>query len=520
MKEAILVILLLANMTTFAIEERTKLVVGITISNFYPEWLMFYKNDLSEGGFKRLVSQGKHVVADYNYMYSQTGVDHSTIYSGMLPAEHGIVAHEWFDRLRNKRQNNVVDQEYMLIGDAGEGVSPRKLGSLTLGCVMKMNNPFSKVFSIAANSEEAVLSGGNAADMALWFSTYNGKWISSNYYTDSLPYWLSVYNKRIESDFFIRRGWRALADENTNNTTLKLKSKVGLTNNFFYDLMQAKRKYSTYQILKATPYMNTLIVKLATELVKNENIGQDNDADLLALSFSCLDYMNRDFDIYSREFYDVVMRLDKDIERLLSDLDSQVGKDSYTVFLTFSETRELLPRDLQKVRLTSEYFSIFKAVALMKSFLSSMYGPGDWIVDYDASQIYLDRTLIEKNKISLKEIQDKIADFLVEFEGVSRVVTAHALTHNATTAGSGVLFQNAFSQKRSGDVLYSLQPTWVADLKDREEYYAHYSKRHRVPLYLYGAGIPVNMSSRCQMTQLLSVICQILQIPIPYTADQ
>lgn len=520
MKKAILAILLLASMTAFAVEEKTKLIVGITVSNFYPEWLMIYKTNLSEGGLKRLVSQGKRVVADYNYMYSQTGVDHSTIYSGMLPAEHGIVAHEWFDRLRNKRQSNVADQECMLIGDAGQGASPRKLGSLTLGDAMKMHSPFSKVFSIAANGEEAVLSGGSAADMALWFSEYNGKWISSNYYADSLPYWLGVYNKQIESDFFIRRGWMSLADEDANNTALKLKSKVGLANNFFYDLMQAKRKYSTYRILKATPYINTLIVDLAEELVTNENLGRDNDADLLALNFSCLDYMNRDYDIYSREFQDVVMRLDRDVERLLSDLDAKVGKGNYTVFLTFSEARELLPRDLQKIRLTSEYFSIFKAVALMKSFLSSMYGPGDWIVDYDASQIYLDRTLIERNKVSLKDMQDKIADFLVEFEGVSHVMTAHALTHNAATAGSGVLFQNAFSQKRCGDVLYSLQPTWVADLKDREDYYARYSKRHRVPLYLYGAGISLNMDSKCQMTELLAIMCQILRIPVPYTADR
>lgn len=520
MRKAILAIMLLVNVSAFAIEKKTKLVVGITVSNFYPEWLMIYKNDLSERGLKRLVSQGKRCIADYNYMYSQTGMDHSTIYSGMLPAEHGIVAHEWYDRLRNKRQSNIADQEYMLIGDAGQGVSPQKLEALTLGSAMKMNSAFSKVYSIAANGEEAVLSGGSAADMALWFSTYNGKWISSSYYADSLPHWLCVYNKNIESDFFIRRGWMSLADENANNTALKLKSKVGLANNFFYDLMQAKRKYNTYQILKATPYMNTLIVDLATELVKNENLGRDNDADLLALNFSCLDYMNRDYEVYSREFQDVVMRLDKDIERLFGELDAKVGEGNYTVFLTFSEARELLPRDLQKMRLTSEYFSIFKAVALMKSFLSSMYGPGDWILDYDASQIYLDRALIEKNKISLKDMQDKIADFLVEFEGVSHVMTSHALTHNAATAGSGVLFQNAFSQKRSGDILYSLQPTWVADLKDREDYYAYYSKRHRVPLYLYGAGVPAGIPEKCQMTELLSIMCQILKIPVPYTADR
>lgn len=68
---------------------------------------------------------------------------------------------------------------------------------------------------------------------------------------------------------------------------------------------------------------------------------------------------------------------------------------------------------------------------------------------------------------------------------MARVLTAHSLTHNASSSGVEVLFQNAFSQKRSGDVLYALQPTWVPALKDREDNYARYSKRNKVPLYLY-----------------------------------
>ena len=207
--------------------------------------------------------------------------------------------------------------------------------------------------------------------------------------------------------------------------------------------------------------------------------------------------MNRDYGVYSREFQDVVMRLDRDVEKLLNELDSRVGKGNYTVFLTFSEARELLPEELAKMRLTSGYFSIFKAVALLKSFLNLVYGEGEWILDYDAEQIYLDRHMIE-------------------FEGVGHVLTAYSLTHNASSAGKEVLFQNAFSQKRSGDILYSLVPTWIPTLKEREDNYARYSKRNRVPLYLYGAGVP----QECQMTALLPMLCRILEVPVPYTAGK
>lgn len=67
-----------------------------------------------------------------------------------------------------RRQNNVINDEASLIGDEGKGMTPDWLQALTLGCAMKMNNVFSKVYSVAVNGEEAVLSGGSCANLALW----------------------------------------------------------------------------------------------------------------------------------------------------------------------------------------------------------------------------------------------------------------------------------------------------------------------------------------------------------------
>lgn len=503
-----------------ATEPGTKLIVGMTVNNFYPEWLKIYRNELSEGGFKRLLEGGQSVVADYNYLFSQTGVDQATIYTGLLPAEHGIPVHQWYDRLREKRQSNVASEKYLAIGEeeGQSGLSPERLQALTLGCALKMNNSFAKVYSISLNGEDAVLSGGNCSDMAFWLSENNGKWTSSEYYADSLPGWLKLYNAKIESDFYIRRGWMPLEMENVNQTALKLKSKIGVGNRFFYDISQAKRKFDTYRVLKATPYANTLVTDLAECLIMEEKLGKDNDADLLMLNFSCLDYMNRDFGVYAPEFRDLLLRMDQNLAKLFAVLDEKVGKGSYTFFLTFSEARELLPEEMEKMKISAGYFSIFKAVALLKSYLNLVYGAGDWVMDYDAGQIYLNRGLIEKNKLSLKEVQDKVADFMVEFEGVARVLTANSLTHNVSSSGTEVLFQNSFSQKRSGDILYGLQPTWVPELKDLEDSYARYSKRNKVPLFLYGAGIHTPERQECYMTDVLPTLCDVLGISVPYTA--
>lgn len=521
MRKIFLIGLLFVAAMANASESKTKLVVGITISNFYPEWLSVYRNDLSEGGLKRILNGGKRAMADYNYLFSQTGVDQATIYTGMLPSAHGVVQHQWYDRLRNRRQGNVASEQHTLIGEEqdGNGLSPEGVQALSLGCAMKMHDAFAKVYSISMNGEEAVLSGGNCANMALWFSETNGKWVSSKYYADSLSGWLKDYNSKMESDFYIRRGWMPLAEETSNSTALRLKNKVGAGSSFYYDINQAKRKFDTYRVLKATPYANTMVVDLAGRLIKEEKLGTDNDADFLSLHFSCLDYMNRDFGVCAPEFKDLLLRLDRDVERLFEILDKQAGKENYSVFLTFSEARELLPEELEKMNIASGYFSVFKAVALLKSYLNVVYGEGEWIQDYDAGQIYLNRSLVEKNKLSLKDMQDKVADFMIEFEGVAWVFTAYSLTHNVSSSGVGALFLNSFSQKKSGDVLFSLQSTWIPELKDAEDNYARYSKRNKVPLFFYGAGVGEMLRPECEMVDVLPTLCRMLNIPIPYMAQ-
>lgn len=520
MKRLVLMLFVLLGSKGLFAEGKPKLVVGVVISHFYPEWLDMYETNLSEGGFKRLMKQGAKVNANYNYMYTQTGVDHASIYTGMLPTEHGIVSRMWYDRLRKKRQNATVSDRYKEIGeqqaDSIQSLSPDYLQTISLGSAMRLNNPLSKVYSVAMNGEEAVLSGGSSAHLAIWFSEKTGKWISSSRYSQQLPGWLTTYNGQVKSDYFVNKGWMMLADE--GKSAARIKNKFGMVNNFYYDIARSKKEYNTYRVLKATPFANTLVRELAEKMIDEERLGVDNDPDLLAINFSCLDYMSRDFAIDSGEEQDMLTRLDLDMEALLNHLDTKVGKGNYTLFVTFSEARELMPEDLQKLKVNSGYFSIFKAVALLKSYLGLVYGPGEWIVDYDQGQIYLNRDLVEKNKLNLKEMQDRVADFLIEFEGVAKVMTAYSLTHTSFPDGVNRLVQNSFSHKRSGDVLFCIHPTWVSELKELEDSYFRHSKRPIVPLYLYGAGVKVGVKGNHMMSDLLPTLCEMMGINTPYTA--
>ena len=93
-------------------------------------------------------------------------------------------------------------------------------------------------------------------------------------------------------------------------------------------------KTTDFDIIKSTPWGNSLTTDFAIEALEKENLGADAITDFLAISFSSTDYIGHKFGVNSKEVQDAYLRLDLDLERLLNKLDTKVGAGQYTVFLT------------------------------------------------------------------------------------------------------------------------------------------------------------------------------------------
>ena len=93
-------------------------------------------------------------------------------------------------------------------------------------------------------------------------------------------------------------------------------------------------KKNSFGILKATPYGNTITKDLAIACLKNEKLGKDEFADILAISFSSPDIIAHSYGPRSVEMEDVYLRLDLDIAELIKTLDAEVGANNYVIFLT------------------------------------------------------------------------------------------------------------------------------------------------------------------------------------------
>ena len=76
--------------------ERPKLVIGLAVDQMRWDYLYYYYNEFGEGGFKRLLNEGfsceKTLI---NYTPTVTAIGHTSIYTGSVPALHGIAGNNF-----------------------------------------------------------------------------------------------------------------------------------------------------------------------------------------------------------------------------------------------------------------------------------------------------------------------------------------------------------------------------------------------------------------------------------------
>src|SRR6478609_7222078 len=97
---------------------RPKLVVGIVIDQMRWDYLYRYYNIYKEdGGFKRLLNEGFTCENTFiPYTPTVTAAGHTCVYTGSVPAIHGIMGNEWYDRLQHKTMYCSEDENVNSVG--------------------------------------------------------------------------------------------------------------------------------------------------------------------------------------------------------------------------------------------------------------------------------------------------------------------------------------------------------------------------------------------------------------------
>src|SRR3954447_26390283 len=117
-----------------------KLVLLIAVDQFRADYLARFDSEYKEG-FRRLLTDGAvFTSAKLEHYPTVTAIGHSTMLSGAIPADSGIVGNDWFDRQTGATVTSVSDPSAEVIGGGAPGTaaSPRRLLASTVGDELKM----------------------------------------------------------------------------------------------------------------------------------------------------------------------------------------------------------------------------------------------------------------------------------------------------------------------------------------------------------------------------------------------
>jgi predicted AlkP superfamily pyrophosphatase or phosphodiesterase len=508
---------------------RPKLVVGIVVDQMRYDFLYRYWSKYSAGGFRRLVQQGFSCEnTQYNYVPTYTGPGHAAVYTGATPAITGIIGNEWFVREGGRATYVTDDSTVSTVGSTSTAgkMSPRHLLSSTITDELRLATQMqSKVIGIALKDRGSILPAGHTPSAAYWYDGATGNWITSNYYMNDLPQWLKEFNARKLSDQYLSKPWSTLLpmDQYTESLPDDQPFELpfgGETKAVFpHDLPKLKQN-SDYDLLRRTPFGNTLTLDLALETLRQEKMGKGSATDFLALSFSSTDYVGHQFGPDAIETEDTYLRLDRDLEKLLTFLDSWVGKDQVLIFLTADHGVAPVPAYMKKLKIPAGIFpgsSIVKTT--LKAHLDENLGKGDWLMDYGNSQIYLNRPFIQSKKLSVADVQRRAAEFMALQEGVAFAIAAADLpmlsAHNPTYQR----MLSGYNRARSGDVLLVLEPSWFDGnpaSKGGTTHGSNYSYDTHVPLVWYGWNVaPGSTVAPVHITDIAPTVASMLKILEP-----
>ncbi|MDO8367192.1 MAG: alkaline phosphatase family protein [Saprospiraceae bacterium] len=528
-----LLLLFAANAATAqtAPPSKPKIVVGIVVDQMRYDYLYRYQRHYGPGGFNRLLKGGFSCEnTRFNYVPTYTGPGHAAIYTGTTPSLNGIIGNDWWDpELRIKRYC-TADKRHRTVGgtaktDPGTGQhSPVALLSSTITDELRLSNNFrSKVASVCLKDRGSILPAGHIPNACYWFDDASGNWITSTYYPDSLglPKWVSDYNARRWPDTFLNKTWEMGHAPTESFDNWNYVGKYGSLKGGFPHDFAAARASGSYGVLRFTPYGNTLVTNFAMETIDAMELGADEWTDFLCVSYSATDYCAHQFGVHAQETEDMYVRMDRELSRFFEYLERKFGKDNVLVFLTADHGGAETPVHLNKLHIPAGVFEESTLEDRLEKSLEMIFGTsGNYIQAVENQQIWLNWDALADLDMKPEEVAQAIGGQIRSLPGVYDVLTRHELEMLPAEYPFVSELRRGIHPRRSGDMIYLLDPAWHADDKafstGGTTHGSPYPYDTHVPLVWYGWRIQPGESHKIvSITDIAPTLAAMLRIMEP-----
>lgn len=507
---------------------RPKLVVGIVVDQMRWDYLYRYYDRYSNSGFKRMLNEGFTCENTMlNYVPSYTAIGHSTIYTGSVPAIHGIAGNDFIVQATGESLYCTQDDNVQSVGtkdknDTAGKMSPFNLKASTITDELKLATNFrSKVVGVSIKDRGSILPAGHAANAAYWFDGESGNWISSTWYMAELPKWLKDFNNKEMAKKYLDKDWNTLYPINTyaqstNDDNIYEETYKGADKVKFPIKTSDLVKKNGLGLIRSTPYGNTLTLDVARLVIENEQMGNNKVTDFLAVSLSSPDYIGHQFGPNSVKVEDNYLRLDKDLSDFFAFLDQKVGKGNYTVFLTADHGGAHNGQFLKDNKIPAGNWDAKTINDGLNKFLSDKFGANNLVLTLSNYQVNYNYKQIGSS-VDMDDLREATIRYMQKVEGVAYVVETAKVSEATIPAVIKEKIVNGYNRDLSGEIQIILKPGWYSDndLKGATHgtwnpYDAH------IPLVFMGWGIK-NGSSNTEvyMTDIAPTVAALLHIQMP-----
>ncbi|MCU7615006.1 alkaline phosphatase family protein [Chryseobacterium sp. GMJ5] len=506
--------------------ERPKLVIGLVVDQMRWDYLYRFYSKYGNDGFKRLINKGYSLNnVHINYIPTVTALGHTSIYTGSVPAIHGIAGNDWNDKETGKNVYCTTDENVQPVGTTNTKVgshSPKNLWSTTVTDELRLATNFQgKVIGVSLKDRASILPAGHAPNGAYWFDDSSGNFVTSTWYMKDLPQWMKDFNARNLPDKLVANGWNTLlpinqyTESSPDNSSWEGLLGSAKTPTFPYSNLAADYLAKKDNI-RYTPFGNTLTLQLAEASIEGEKLGEDNITDILAINLASTDYAGHKFGPNSIEVEDVYLRLDQDLAQFFTYLDSKVGKDQYTVFLSADHGASHAEGFLQEHKITTGFFGEGMEKNI-NDHLKAKFGVDKLINAVDNYQIYFDRKLLKENKLELDDVRDFTIKELEKDPTVLFAVSVEKVQEATIPEPIKQRIINGINRQRSGDIQLishdSMLPTYS---KTGTTHSVWNSYDSHIPLIFMGWGIQHGESNApYHMTDIAPTVSSLLKIQFP-----
>ncbi|WP_142687250.1 alkaline phosphatase PafA [Chitinophaga polysaccharea] len=504
--------------------EKPKLIVGIVVDQMRWDYLYRYYDRYEAGGFKRMLGDGFSCENTFiSHLPSFTAVGHSTIYTGSVPAIHGITGNDWPDQLSGRKWYCTEDTTVQPVGTSSSAgrMSPRNLLASTITDELKLATNFrSKVVGVSLKDRASILPAGHTANGAFWLDDSNASFVTSTWYMKELPGWVKRFNDRKVPQQLMSKPWETLYPINTyvqssednapwEGTFPGEKAPV-----FPHALKDVYKKDPGS--LRSTPNGNTLTLDFAKTAIEGYDLGNNTVTDFLTINCASTDYVGHKYGPNSIEVEDTYLRLDKDLSAFFSYLDQRVGKGNYLVFLTADHGAAHALKFMEEHKLPSGQTESRKLVAGLDSTLNARFGVSKLVLSFMNYHVSFDKAKIAASKLDYDAVKKETVKYFEAQPGIQFAADLDNIGTNPLPEPLNTMAINGYNRKRTGSVIVIPEPGWFeGSLKGTTHGNWNPFDIH-IPLVFMGWHVKHGASNETvHMTDIAATLAAMLHIQMP-----